>query len=225
MAVSLCGHSTQREKPSDSELFVCPWDASVIVKAYQNLGAKNERREEEKGGGGAKNAHGFNKTLSGVTLALSPSFTQTPSSATLWHHGSNIQRAPGARLRESRLTSPISYCLSVSLIWSGVGQLPFWTAESRHILAGRLAANKSQPGIYSPFPFIYNISQYCYYEYICIWASPISLGGLSVNNMLLISIPDCLYISFNFKALSLPLWFTRTPPLFLFLFSFSYRHY
>lgn len=51
MAVSLCGHSTQREKPSDSELFVCPWDASVIVKAYQNLGAKNERREEEKGGG------------------------------------------------------------------------------------------------------------------------------------------------------------------------------
>lgn len=43
MAVSRgvsCGHGTQREKPSDSELFVCPWDASVIVKAYQNLGAK-----------------------------------------------------------------------------------------------------------------------------------------------------------------------------------------
>lgn len=52
MAVSLgvfCGHSTQREKPSDSELFVCPWDANVIVKAYQNLGAKNERREGEMG--------------------------------------------------------------------------------------------------------------------------------------------------------------------------------
>lgn len=47
-----CRHSTQREKPSDSELFVCPWDASVIVKAYQNLGAKNERegkKGEEKG--------------------------------------------------------------------------------------------------------------------------------------------------------------------------------
>lgn len=50
-AVSLgvyCGHSTQRKKASDSELFVCPWDASVIVKAYQNLGAKNEPREGEK---------------------------------------------------------------------------------------------------------------------------------------------------------------------------------
>lgn len=170
-----CGHSTRKRKPSDSELFVCPWDASIIVKAYQNLGAKNERREGEKGKkkGGAKNAHGFNKTLSGVTWALSPSSTPPqhpppPSSATPWHHGSNIQRAPSARLRESRLTSPISYCLSVSLIWSSVGQLPFWTAESRHILAGRLAANKSQPGIYSPFPFIYDISQYCYYEYICI---------------------------------------------------------
>lgn len=34
--------------------------------------------------------------------------------------------------------------------------------------------------------------------------------------MLLISILDWLYIYFNFKALSLPLWFTRTLPLFLF---------
>lgn len=33
---------------SDSELFVCPWYASVIVEAYQNLGAQNEQREEEK---------------------------------------------------------------------------------------------------------------------------------------------------------------------------------
>lgn len=175
---AFCGHSTQTEKPSDSELFVCPWDASIIVKAYQNLGAKNEQREGEEGkkkkrGGGQKKkkkAHSFNKTLSGVTWALSPFATppQPSAAATPWHHGSNIQRAASARLWESRLTSPISYCLSVSLIWSGIGQLPFWTAESRHILAGRLAANKSQPGIYSPFPFIYNISQYCYYEYICI---------------------------------------------------------
>lgn len=67
-----CGHSTQREKPSDSELFVCPWNGSVIVKAYQNLGAKNKQREGEKGEKrGTRNAHGFNKTLSGVTLAMS----------------------------------------------------------------------------------------------------------------------------------------------------------
>lgn len=36
----------------DSELFVCPWDASVIVEAYQNLGAKNERRVGERKGEG-----------------------------------------------------------------------------------------------------------------------------------------------------------------------------
>lgn len=41
-------------------------------------------------------------------------------------------------------------------------------------------------------------------------------GGLSVNNMLLISIPDRLYIYFNFEALSLPVCFARTLPLFLF---------
>lgn len=48
LAQAFCGQSTQRGKASDSELFLCPWDASVIVKAYHNLGAKNERREEEK---------------------------------------------------------------------------------------------------------------------------------------------------------------------------------
>lgn len=146
----------------------CQHHCQGLSESRSKEWAEGGREGEEKGG--AKNAHGFNKTLSGVTWALSPSSTPPPppSSATPWHHGSNIQRAPSARLRESRLTSPISYCLSVSLIWSSVGQLPFWTAESRHILAGRLAANKSQPGIYSPFPFIYDISQYCYYEYICI---------------------------------------------------------
>lgn len=48
MAVSQsfdCDHSTQREKPIDSEPSVCPWDAGVIVEAYQNLGAKNDWRE------------------------------------------------------------------------------------------------------------------------------------------------------------------------------------
>ncbi len=53
MAVSrsvFCGHGTQRGKISDSELFVRPWDAGVIVNAYQNLGAKNEQREGEKEG-------------------------------------------------------------------------------------------------------------------------------------------------------------------------------
>lgn len=48
---------TETEKPSDSELFACPWDASVIVKAYQDLGARGEggggkRRRKKKEDGG-----------------------------------------------------------------------------------------------------------------------------------------------------------------------------
>lgn len=42
------------------------------------------------------------------------------------------------------LMSQMSYCLSVSLIWSDDGQLPFWAAKSRNILAARLAANKAR---------------------------------------------------------------------------------
>lgn len=141
------------QKQSDSELFVCPWNASVIVKAYHNLGTRNvrqtERRESQMG---AKKKKSFNKTLSGVTWALASS-SAPPPPATPWHRASNIQRAPRAQRQESRLTLPISYCLSVSLILSGVGQLPFWTAVSRHILAGRLAANKRQPDIYFSFHF------------------------------------------------------------------------
>lgn len=139
------------QKQSDRELFVCPWNASVIVKAYHNLGAWNARQREKRGSQTGQKK-GFNKTLSGVTWAL-PSSSAPPPPATPWHCASNIQRALRAQRRESRLTLPISYCLSVSLILSGGGQLPFWTAVSRHILAVRLAANKSQPGIYFSFPF------------------------------------------------------------------------
>lgn len=37
------------QKQSDRELFVCPWNASVIVKAYHNLGAWNARQREKRG--------------------------------------------------------------------------------------------------------------------------------------------------------------------------------
>lgn len=71
-----------KESPSDSELFVCPWYAGVIVKAYQNLGAKKGGGQGKKGW--TKKTHGLNKTLSGVTLASVSLFhaTPTPSSAT-----------------------------------------------------------------------------------------------------------------------------------------------
>lgn len=52
---------------SDSELFVCPWNASVIVKAYHNLGAWNARQREARGSQTGAKKRGFNKTLSGVT--------------------------------------------------------------------------------------------------------------------------------------------------------------
>ena len=110
---------------------------------------------------------------------------------------------PDTGQRESHLTPPISYCLSVFLIWSDVGQLPFWAVESRHILAVRLADNKLSWNLLSflvfisssshlPFsplcssPFIY--TSYCYYEYCSyITVAPISIAP-SVNNTLLISI-------------------------------------
>lgn len=144
-----CGHGTETE-----------WQGAVCMslecqRHCQGLSQSRgmERTSEgEKGKPNGGKKKGFNKTLSGVTWAL-PSSSAPPPPATPWHCASNIQRALRAQRRESRLTLPISYCLSVSLILSGGGQLPFWTAVSRHILAGRLAANKSQPGIYFSFPF------------------------------------------------------------------------
>lgn len=81
----------------------------------------------------------------------------------------SMQKAANAQQRKMHLMSQMSYCLSVSLIWSDDGQLPFWAAKSRNILAARLAANKARwnslarVSPFTPSPFIYK-SQYCYYE-------------------------------------------------------------
>lgn len=130
-----------------------------------------EQKEKE-------NAHSFNKN-------------------SIWSFLSNTV-CKGSQ-REARLTSPISYYLSVYLIWSDVGQLPFWAAESRHILAARLAANKaswnSLSQIFFPSAFIYK-SQYCYYEYI-MWVLRFTylFHALAANNVLLISALACIHTS------------------------------
>lgn len=88
-AVGFVDAAHKEGKPIDSELFVCPWDARVIVKAYQNLGAKKKKDEQREGGkGGKRGAAVRKKKPPKQTLALIklyqelPRRPRTPTSAT-----------------------------------------------------------------------------------------------------------------------------------------------
>lgn len=108
--------------------------------------------------------------------------------------------------RETHLTLPISYCLSVFLIWSDVGQLPFW-AQSQDTYWQVDWQLIKLAGIHSSrffsTAFIYK-SQYCYYEYIIgVLRFTYLLHALTVNNVLLILELACIHTSFAPKLISL----------------------
>lgn len=108
--------------------------------------------------------------------------------------------------RETHLTLPISYCLSVFLIWSDVGQLPFWARSQDTYWQGDWQLIKL-PGIHSPrffLPaFIYK-SQYCYYEYIIgVLRFTYLFHALTVNNVLLILELACIHTKSAPKLISL----------------------
>lgn len=108
--------------------------------------------------------------------------------------------------RETHLTLPISYCLSVFLIWSDVGQLPFWARSQDTYWQGDWQLIKLA-SIHSPrfflTVFIYK-SQYCYYEYIIgVLRFTYLFHALTVNNVLLILELACIHTSSALELISL----------------------
>lgn len=117
----------------ERKVAVCPWAFCVIAMTYQNL----------KGGKGEMHMALINKKRE----------------INIWSFPSNII-CKGLQ-RETHLTLPISYCLSVFLIWSDVGQLPFWARSQDTYWQGDWQLIKLA-GIHFPrfflTAFIYNIS-------------------------------------------------------------------